>query len=268
MKQRILSAMLAFAMVLTLLPGTALAASGHHPFTDVPDGAWYSDAVQYVYEHDMMVGTSSTKFSPDSPTSLGMIVTILHRLEGLSPAAGTAFTDVSTGQWYTDAVAWASTNNIVSGYGNGKFDPDDSITREQMAVILYRYAQYKEYDTTITGSAAVFSDGEQVSAYAVDAVNWAIGVGLLQGVGNNMLSPISGATRAQAATILMRFCENIAPTLYLVTFDVNYAGAGTYDVVEVADGQTVSAPANPSRSGYIFDGWYTAASSYLLYGYF
>lgn len=259
--KRFLSMLLALCLVLGLVPTMAFAADGIHPFTDVSDTAWYSDAVQYVYEHDMMVGTSSTKFSPDSPTSRGMIVTILHRLEGLPSATGTAFSDVPAGQWYTDAVAWASANNIVNGYGNGKFGPNDPITREQMAAILYRYAEYKEYDTSITGSAITFADGEQVSAYAVDAVNWAIGVGLLQGVGNNKLSPASGATRAQTATILMRFCQSIAaPEYHTVTFEYNYGSKGTYDTVTVEHGKTVIRPTNPTRSGYTFSGWYTEAS--------
>lgn len=259
--KRFLSMLLALCLVLGLVPTMAFAADGIHPFTDVSDTAWYSDAVQYVYEHDMMVGTSSTKFSPDSPTSRGMIVTILHRLEGLPSATGTAFSDVPAGQWYTDAVAWASANNIVNGYGNGKFGPNDPITREQMAAILYHYAEYKEYDTSITGSAITFADGEQVSAYAVDAVNWAIGVGLLQGVGNNKLSPASGATRAQTATILMRFCESIAaPEYHTVTFEYNYGSKGTYDTVTVEHGKTVIRPTNPTRSGYTFSGWYTEAS--------
>lgn len=263
---RLLSILLALCMVLALLPST-YAADSTHPFIDVNASDWYSSSVQYVYEHNMMNGTSDTMFSPDTPTSRGMIVTILHRIEETPSASGVAFADVPSGQWYTNAVAWASANNIVSGYGNGNFGPDNPITREQMAAILYRYAQYKEYDTTIMGSAAAFSDGEQISSYAVDAVNWAIGAGLIQGVGNNTLSPAGGATRAQAATILMRFCEDIVssneePTAeyYTVTFEYNYGNKGTYDTVTVEHGKTVNSPANPTRSGYTFNGWYTAAS--------
>ncbi len=255
---RFLSVLLSLCLLLGLLPSVAFAAGGDHPFTDVPNDAWYSDAVQYVYEHDMMVGTSSTAFSPNTSASRGMIVTILYRLEGLPSATGTAFSDVPADKWYTDAVTWASANNIVNGYGNGRFGPDDPITREQMAVILYRYAAYKEYDTDITDSVAGFSDEEQVSSFAVDAVNWAVGAGLLQGVGNNTLSPAGGANRAQAATVLMRFCENIA--FHTVTFMYNYGSEGTYNTAKVEHGKTVSSPANPTRSGYAFDGWYTAES--------
>lgn len=268
MKKRLLSALLALCMVLALLPGTAFATSGHHPFTDVSDTAWYSSAVQYVYEHGMMTGTNSTgtTFSPNSPTSRGMIITILHRLEGTPSASGMTFEDVPTGQWYTNAVAWASANNIMGGYGNGKFGPNDPITREQMATTLYRYAQYKEYNTTITGDVSVFSDGGKVSSYAVDAVNWAIGVGLFTGTDNNMFAPTDGALRSQAATVLMRFCENIVPSsenvaqYHTVTFEYNYSGGGTYRTVTVEHGKTVTSPTSPTRSGYTFSGWYTAAS--------
>ena len=242
MRKRFLSILLALCMVLTLLPGTAFAASGHHPFTDVADTDWYNSAVQYVYEHGMMSGTSSTKFSPDIATSRGMIVTILHRLEGTPSATGMTFTDVAAGEYYTNAVTWASANNIVNGYSSSTFGPDDPITREQLAAILYRYAQYKGYDTTITGSATAFLDGGQVSSYAVDAASWAVGVGLLQGIGNNMLSPAGGATRAQTATILMRFCENVATQgtppdieisedeIYTKTPDEGHIKDGTYEL--------------------------------------
>lgn len=206
-----LSMLLAFGMVLGIIPGTALAANNDNPFTDVSDSAWYSSAVQYVYKHGMMNGTGTTQFSPDGATSRGMIVTILHRLEGTPAAAEISYSDVVAGKYYTEAVYWASANNIVNGYGNGKFGPDDPITREQMATILYRYAQYKEYDTAITGKAASYTDGDQVSSYAVDAMNWALGVGLINGVGNNQLSPTRGATRAQAAMILMRYCKDVVP---------------------------------------------------------
>lgn len=268
--KRFLSVLLSLCLLLGLLPGTAFAASGDHPFTDVPDGAWYSEAVQYVYEHCLMNGTSPTKFSPDTTTSRGMIVTILHRMEGTPHAAGASFTDVPANQYYTEAVAWASANRIVTGYGNGKFGPDDPITREQLAAILYRYVQYKNYYDVIYGDASVFADGNKVSAYAVDAVDWAVGMGLLSGTGSNMLTPAGAASRAQVATILMRFCENVVPeepeepdfaaTPYTVTFALNYPGAGNYSTAEVWHGFKAAQPADPSRTGYTFDGWYTEAT--------
>lgn len=210
MKQRrFLSVLLALCLVLGMLPGTVFAAGGRLPFTDVKTADWYYDAVQYVYEKGMMTGTGAATFSPNSTTSRGMIVTILHRLEGTPSAVGAAFTDVPAGQWYTDAVAWASANEIVDGYGNGKFGPDDPITREQMATILYRYSRYKGYDTTVSGSLSGFSDAAKTSSYAANAMGWAVGTGLIAGMDDGTLAPQGNATRAQAATIFMRYCENV-----------------------------------------------------------
>lgn len=269
MKQtkRILSLLLSLCLVLGLIPGTAFAADSNLPFTDVNTTDWCYDAVQYVYEKGMMNGTSTTTFSPDSTTTRGMIVTILHRMEGTPAADGTTFTDVPADQWYSNAVSWASANGIVGGYGNGKFGPGDPITREQMAAILNRYSTHKGYDVGTTGGIADFSDASQVSSYAVEPMGWAIGNGLISGVGNNTLAPKGNATRAQAATILMRFCKNIAdkadttpvtPTdkTYTVTFDLNYGSDTRYDAKTVKEGETVSKPSNPSRSGYSFSGWY------------
>lgn len=273
MKQtkRILSLLLSLCLVLGLIPGTAFAAGGNLPFTDVDTTDWCYDAVQYVYEKSMMNGTSTTTFSPDSTTTRGMIVTILHRMEGTPAATGTAFTDVPTSQWYSDAVSWASANGIVGGYGNGLFGPSDPITREQMAAILNRYSTYKDYDAGTTGSITGFSDASQVNSYAVEPMGWAIGNGLISGVGNNTLAPKGNATRAQVATILMRFCKNIAdkanntPEMpidktYTVTFDLNYGSDTRYDAKTVKEGETVSKPSNPTRSGYSFSGWYAEKS--------
>lgn len=258
--KRFLSVLLTLCMVLEMIPGTVFAANSKLPFTDVKEADWFYEAVQYVYEKGMMNGTGSTTFDPNGTTSRGMIVTILHRLEGTPSAAGTAFTDVPAGQWYTDAVAWASANNIVGGYGDGTFGPNDPITREQMAAILYRYARYKGYDVSQSADLSKYTDAGQVSSYAKPALSWANAEGLINGVTQTTLVPQGNATRAQVATILMRFCENVAGTAktYTVTFDLNYTGGGTYKTVEVKSGETVSAPTNPSRSGYSFSGWYTA----------
>ena len=196
----------ALCLLLAALPGRTLAAS---PFADVPEGAWYTEAVQYVYERGLMNGTGGGRFSPDTPASRGMLVTVLHRLEGMPSASGAAFTDVPDGQWYTDAVAWASANGIVAGYGNGKFGPKDPVTREQMVTTLYHYAGYKGYDMTASGDASSFAHGNKVSSYAAEAVNWALGVGLIQGVGGNRLNPGGGADRAQIAGIMKQFCEEV-----------------------------------------------------------
>ena len=180
-------------------------------FVDVADSDWYADAVQYVFANGLMAGTSDTTFSPNATTTRAMIVTILYRLEGTPAVTGTtAFTDVAAGQYYADAVAWAAQNGIVSGTSATTFSPDGVITREQMAAILYRYAQYKGYDVTAKADLSMFTDATQVSTYATDAMAWANASGLISGTSATTLSPAGSATRAQVATILMRFCENIA----------------------------------------------------------
>ena len=179
-------------------------------FEDVKSGDWFYDAVNYIYNAGLMVGTSDTTFSPYTNTTRGMIVTILHTLEG-SPMPNTTngFTDVGADKYYTDAVAWASANKIVSGYGNGIFSPDNSITREQMAVILMNYAQYKGYDVSTRADLSKFADGEYISPWAKDAMSWANAEGLMQGSGNQLM-PADNAQRCQVAAILQSFLERIA----------------------------------------------------------
>ena len=262
--KRFLSMLLTLCMLLSLLPSTVFATNSNVPFTDVKETDWFYDAVDYVYKNGMMSGTGSNQFSPNVTTTRGMIVTILYRLEG-SPAVSTSsFADVAAGEYYANGVYWAAANGIVTGYGNSLFGPNDPITREQMAAILYRYAQHKEYETTVSGDVSSFTDGTSISSYAVDPMNWAVGIGLLSGVGNNMLNPTGNATRAEAATILMRFCELDSATsveTYTVTFDYNYGNKGTYKTVTVEAGDAVDKPTNPTRSGYSFAGWYTKAMS-------
>lgn len=180
------------------------------PFLDVQTGDWFYDAVMFVYGEGMMNGTSSTTFSPDATTTRGMIVTILHRLAG-SPASRESadFLDVPAGQYYSEAVAWASENGIVNGYDDGNFGPDDTITREQMAAILYRYAGFQGYDVSAKADLSDFSDAGTVSGYAQEAIRWANAAGLVRGTSTTTISPKAGATRAQVAAILMRFCENV-----------------------------------------------------------
>ncbi len=179
-------------------------------FADVPAHEWYYSAVSYVYQHGMMSGTSAAAFSPNVPTNRAMIVSILHRLEGSPAAGGGTFPDVAAGQYYTGAVAWAASNGIVSGYSNGQFRPDDIITREQLASILYRYAQYKGYALAAPAALSGFSDAADVSQYAVEPMGWAVAQGLISGTNRGTLDPAGGATRAQAASILMRFCQTLA----------------------------------------------------------
>jgi len=140
-----------------------------------------------------------------------MIVTILHRLEGEpSSQESTAFLDIPLDAWYADAVAWAAEHGIVVGYSDTAFGPNDPITREQMAAILYRYAQYKGYDVSAQADLSKFTDTGKISAYALPALQWANAEGLINGKGNGVLDPRGQATRAEAAAILMRFCEDIA----------------------------------------------------------
>ena len=181
------------------------------PFMDVAETAWYADAVRYVYEHDLMNGTDTDQFSPDSTTSRSMIATILWRMAG-SPVVNYTmdFSDVAQGQWYSEAIRWAASEGIVGGYGNGAFGTDDPITREQFAVMLYRFAQKQGYDVSVGENTNILSytDAFDVAEYAIPAMQWACGAGILNGSGAN-LNPQGDATRAQAAAMLMRFCEEV-----------------------------------------------------------
>lgn len=177
------------------------------PFTDVAKDAWYFDAVQYVYENELFNGTGATSFSPNAQMNRAMLATVLYRLAG-EPAVtgeGAAFTDVAQGTWYTDAVAWASGSGIVTGYGDGLFGSTDSITREQLAVMLYRYAQLMKLDTAVSKDLSAFTDAGTVSTWATDAMAWAYGEGLITGRTATTLVPQGTATRAEVATIFMRF---------------------------------------------------------------
>lgn len=181
-------------------------------FSDVPADAWYAEAVQYVYENGLMTGTSDTTFSPDLTTSRSMIATILWRMAG-SPVVNYAmdFADVPADQWYAEAVRWASSEGIVGGYGNGSFGTGDPITREQFAVMLYRFAQKQGYDVSVGENTNILSytDVSAVSEYAIPAMQWAVGSGVITGMGDT-LAPQGETTRAQAAMMLMRFSEQYA----------------------------------------------------------
>jgi hypothetical protein len=179
-------------------------------YSDVKDSDWFKKAADYVSENGLMKGISDNAFGPNINATRGMIVAILWRLEGEPDVTSTVFTDVDQGDYYAKAVAWASKNKIVEGFGDGRFGPEDSITREQLAAILYRYAKFKGYDTTQGGMAVrEFSDYGKISDWALESVAWAVNNDLLSGVGDNQLDPSGLATRAQVASILMRYCENI-----------------------------------------------------------
>lgn len=179
-------------------------------FTDVAADAWYAQAVQYVVENSMMNGNGDGTFEPEIAVSRSMLVQVLYNLEGKPEAEAVAFTDVAADAWYADAVAWAAGNKIVNGVEVDEFAPDEDITREQMAAILYRYAQYKGYDVSASNDLSIYTDAAQISDYAVPAMQWVNAEGLITGSTDTTLSPMDSALRAEAATILMRFAENIA----------------------------------------------------------
>ena len=179
-------------------------------FLDVGAKDWYYDDVQFVVENGLFNGTSNTTFSPNAVMNRAMLVTVLYRLEGEPKVTGSSeFNDVARKQWYTDAVIWATKHEIVNGYGNGTFGPTDSITREQMATILYRYAQYKNYNVKASNSLTGYSDYTQISAYASQPLKWANAEDLINGRTRTTLVPRGTATRAEVAAILHRFVENV-----------------------------------------------------------
>ena len=196
--KQVLSGILA---AVTLFTVPAYAAVDDTGFSDVASNAWYAEAVEYVHGNGLMSGTSATTFSPETNTSRAMLATILYRSSG-SPAVTEAvdFTDVSTDAYYADAVAWASANGIISGYGNGLFGPNDPITREQIAAILWRYAGSPSAET-----GADFADEPSISSYAATAVDWARASGIVNGAENNQFLPQDNATRAEVATILYNY---------------------------------------------------------------
>ena len=176
------------------------------PFTDVPETMWYYDSVYYVYAHGLMNGTAATLFSPGNPTTRGMLVTILYRMEGSPQGAGWGpFTDVPPGAYYAQPIAWAAWNGIVNGITSTTFAPDRNVTREQMAAILYRYTAWKEWDVSQQGNLFQFTDWQKVQTYARTPLAWAVASGLIQGKENQRLDPGGPATRAEVATILQRF---------------------------------------------------------------
>ncbi len=177
-------------------------------FVDVPMNEWFYDAVEYVSANGLMSGVGNGQFAPHAATTRGMIVTVLHRMEQKPAAGAPDFDDVAADAWYADAVGWASENGVVTGYGNGKFGPEDQITREQLAAILYRFAKQKGCDMTASKELSSFADAASVSSYAQSAMEWAVAEGLINGM-DGALAPQGRATRAQVAAILMRFCENI-----------------------------------------------------------
>ena len=211
MKKRLLSVVLSLCLAITFLPVTSLAASSI-PFQDVKSGIWYYDAIAYVFEKGLMNGTSGDTFQPDAALTRAQICQILYNMESTPQTDSNNFTDVSSSEWYYQAVNWAADHSIVSGVGDEKFQPDGLLTREQMMTIIYRYAEYKDYDVSDSVSLSDFTDADAVSDWAETAMKWAVGAGIITGATDTTIVPAGTATRAQAATILMRFCESFDGT--------------------------------------------------------
>ena len=178
------------------------------PFTDVNEGDWFYDPVCFVYENGLMTGTSADTFEPNTSLSRAMLVAVLHRLEGSPAASGSDFNDVASGDWYAEAVNWAASVGVVNGMGDGSFQPNAAITREQMAAILRNYAAYKGMDVTTSGDLSTYSDAASVSDWAKESMQWAVGQGLLSGMTIDTLQPQGLSTRAQVAAVLQRYLAN------------------------------------------------------------
>lgn len=177
-------------------------------YRDVPRNSWYYNAVQYAYRYDLMSGTGGGNFSPNQITSRAMVTTILHNMAGRPAPGGGTFDDVASGAWYADSVIWAARNKIAQGYG-GFFRPNENVTREQMALMMYNYAKLQGCDVSAQSGLTTFSDTGMISTQTLKAVRWANAVGLLNGVSGGRLDPKGLITRAQIASILMNYRENV-----------------------------------------------------------
>lgn len=293
-----ISAALCFCLLSMICPMTSFAAAGN-PFSDVTADDWFYDPVQYVYENGLMHGTGGHIFEPDGTTTRGMVVTILYNLEGTPVlSTGGLFQDVAVDSYYEKPIAWASLHSIVTGYSPHEFGPDDAITREQMATILYHYAEYKQYDVTAHANLNHYTDVHQISTWAASTMAWANAEGIINGISASLLAPKDDATRAQAAAIFTNFHENIenrsgtSPNLvnassnasgdsrentennshipdttvyYTITFEVN--GGSPVAAQIVIAGDTATRPANPDRNGYIFSGWYSDSALSTVYNF-
>ena len=208
-KNLALTGLTCMILLILLLCPAALAAETS--FWDVWADDWYHDAVDYVSDQGLMTGVGGNWFDPKGDVTRAMIVSVIYRMEGSPGVNGDCpFSDVAKGSWYEPGVNWAATHGIVSGYPDGRFGPQDRISREQMAAVCYRYAQYKSYDVSHKADISVFADASAVQDWAADALAWCNAAGLISGVGNNILDPQGRSTRAQAASILMRYELNVA----------------------------------------------------------
>ncbi len=215
--KRILALLLTLVMVLSLLPA-AFAEGNHHPFQDVPDGKWYSEAVQYVYENGLMNGTSSTTFDPSGKLTRAMLVTVLYRAAGQPAVEFTPkFSDVPAGRYYSVPVVWAVENGVTNGVSATKFNPNGAVTREQLAKFLYSYAKLMSFEAAARADLSVFPDAAEAHSWAVEPLQWAVAEGIINGVltgsgetARTLLQPRATATRAQVAVMLMRFFQTLS----------------------------------------------------------
>ena len=179
-----------------------------NPFTDIKETDWFYDAVKYVNENGLMKGISDTEFAPENNITRAMFVTVLYRIENEPQTIASAFNDIESGSYYEKAVAWANANGIVLGVSEDRFAPNDNITREQMAAIIYRYAAFKGYDMTANGNTN-YKDNDDISDYAKSAVIWASEKAVMTGNTDGSFAPKANTTRAQAAAVFMRVLENL-----------------------------------------------------------
>ncbi len=229
--KRIICVLLVAVMAIGMLPAVAFAAS--NPFVDVKSKSWYSDEVAYVYEKGLMYGVTDTNFDPNGITTRAMVVGVLHRLEGSPEVSSKGFSDVKKGRWYYKSVMWAQKNNIVAGYTDTQFGPNNPMTREEMVAVFYRYAKFKGYDVSKTANVS-FSDFSKTHSYAKTAVKWAVGAGLISGFSDNTVQPRANSTRAQMATVLKSFDE------LLNKKDGDTDGDGLFDAIEIEIGTDIN----------------------------
>lgn len=181
-----------------------------HIFKDVSEQTWYYEPVKYVVEKGYMAGTGYQEFSPNMSVTRAMVAQILYAIEGKPAFSGSsAFDDIRSEDWYYNAVNWAAKNNLVAGYGNRQFGPNNPVSREQLAAILYRYTEFKKYDTSPTTELSKFNDAGAISNWATKSMKWAVASELISGVGNNTIAPLRTASRAQLATILRAYDQKV-----------------------------------------------------------
>ena len=236
--KRLIALVLCLALMICLVPPVAGADEAEEEletFTDVAQTDWFYASVYYVYGRGLMLGTGNGRFSPSVTTNRAMLVTILYRMEREPEALPGSFSDVPPGRWYSDAVNWAAANNIVNGVGGNLFQPTGTLTREQFAVILYRYAAFMGLDVTAEQDLSAFEDADRISAFARKAMEWAVAKGLMNGVTKTRIDPRGSATRAQTAALLMRFEKNILTEVTDLEADFDYTAPLAWSTEAPAD---------------------------------